>query len=163
MPTKSNVELARPDEYHALLVPAIVRMSETPGYADCAPALLDPGAMQALSGHIKTMAESPNIFLLVCRDDSGAATGFLLGYVQPQWYSQELEGVQEFLWIEPEHRGGLTLRRLMRRFEVECAARGAAFITIGVSSGERVEAFSRLARRMGYSTKTALFKKCIRR
>lgn len=162
MPTKSNVELARPEEYHALLVPAIVRMSETPGYADCAPALSEPGAMQTLSGHIKTMAESPNIFLLVCRD-AGAATGFLLGCIQPQWYSHELEGVQEFLWVEPEHRGGLTLRRLMRRFEVECAARGAAFLKIGVSSGEKVEAFSKLAAHMGYRPGGVNFKKCIRR
>lgn len=159
----SSVELARPEEYHELLVPAIVRMSETPGYADCADALLDPGAMQALAGHIKTMAESPNIFLLVDRVDDGTVSGFLLGYVQPQWYSHELEGVQEFLWIEPEHRGGLTLRRLMRRFEVECAARGAAFLKIGVSSGKKVAAFSKLAAHMGYHLGDVNFKKCIRR
>lgn len=159
----SNIVLAKPEEYYELIVPAIVRMSETKGYADCAAALSDPGAIQVLAGHIKTMAESPNIFLLVDRDDSGAATGFLLGYVQPQWYSHELEGVQEFLWVEPEHRGGLTLRRLMRRFEVECAARGAAFLKIGVSSGEKIKAFSKLARRMGYHLGDVNFKKCIRR
>lgn len=159
----NSVELARPEEYHELLVPAIVRMSEMPGYVDCADALLDPGAMQVLTGHIKTMAESDNVFLLIDRAESGTVRGFLLGCIQPQWYSHELEGVQEFLWIEPEHRGGLTLRRLMRRFEVECAARGAAFLKIGVSSGEKVAAFSKLASRMGYHPGGVNFKKCIRR
>lgn len=157
-----SVELARPEEYHELLVPAIVRMAETPGYASCAPALLNPVAMQVLSGHIKTMAESPNIFLLVDRS-ADSVSGFLLGCIQPQWYSHELEGVQEFLWVEPENRGGITLRRLMRRFEEECAARGAAFLRIGVSSGERVESFSSLAQHMGYHPAGVNFKKCIRR
>lgn len=157
------IELAAPHEYEELLMPAVVQMANTPGYADCFPALQAPGAMAILSGHVHAMANSQHVFLLVDRDANGCSRGFVLGYIKPQWYSHELEGVQEFLWVEPAYRNGMVLRRLMRRFEEECAARGAAFVTIGVSSGNKVDAFCRMAHRMGYGTTQINFKKCIRR
>lgn len=157
------VVLAKPEEYAELLMPAVVDMSGTPGYADCFPALLQDDAMSILLGHVQTLAQAPNVFLLVDKAVDAAPRGFTLGYIQPQWYSTELEGVQEFLWVAPEYRRGLTLRRLMRAFEQECAARGAAFITIGVSSGYRPDNFTSMAQRMGYQRWQINFKKCIRR
>lgn len=157
------VEIARPDQYAELIMPAVVRMSTTPGYADCFPALLTPDAMAILLGNVQQIANSEHVFLLVDRASNGDAAGFLLGGVHPQWYSTELEGVQEFLWVEPEYRRGLVVHRLLRRFEEECAKRGAAFVIIGVSSGYRVGAFSKMASRMGYNAQQVNFKKCIRR
>lgn len=157
------VTLADSDEYASLIMPAVVQMANTPGYSDCFPALQSCDAMAILTGHVQALADSQHAFLLVDKTDEGVCRGFTLGYIQPQWYSTELEGVQEFLWIEPEYRHGLTLRRLMRAFEQECAARGAAFITIGTSSGYRPESFSRMAVRMGYRPWQINFKKCTRR
>lgn len=157
------LSLAKPEEYAGLLMPAVVSMSSMPGYTDCFPALHADDAMPILLGHVQALADSQHTFLLVDKTDTGVCRGFTLGYIQPQWYSTELEGVQEFLWVEPEYRHGLTLRRLMRGFEQECAARGAAFIIIGTSSGYRPEAFARMAASMGYSPWQINFKKCTRR
>lgn len=159
----AKVCLVSTDRYAEIIMPAVPLMATSRGYEYCFNDLNADGCQSILKKNIDALASRDDVFLLADVDESGSVLGFLLGFVRPQWYSINIEGVQEFLWVYPEYRGGLTMLRLIKAFEKECRSRGAVTAQIGISSPEHMYKFARVAKRAGYAMPTIQVKKLIGR
>lgn len=135
-----------------VMVPALLGMIDTPNYADIEP---DPEYVEQI---LTIMVENPYIVAIADYADTGDVRGVMLGCIAPVWYAQSLRAMQEILYVHPKYRGGTCMLRLIRAFEKECIARGADSIVLGCSSGENVERYTALMKRLGYDKFSVTFK-----
>lgn len=77
--------------------------------------------------------------------------GFMMGVVQPMWFSNELAGYELVLYVDKESRGGLASVRLIKDFESYCKERGAKDICVGSSAEISTDAAKRLYFGLGFS------------
>lgn len=73
-------------------------------------------------------------FVIVCEVD-GQVVGALLGDVVTPWFSTKRMGVEYALYLEPEHRNGLTAARMIGRWVQWCKEQGAVQCRPGISTG----------------------------
>ncbi len=73
-------------------------------------------------------------FAVVLEKD-GEVIGGMMGDVIVPWYSTERMGIDYSLYIEPEHRNGISAINMLSMFEEWCVSMGAVQIRPGVSTG----------------------------
>ena len=76
--------------------------------------------------------------------------GFFVGVVTPQWFGPDLSGCDLGMYIDPEHRGGTTAMRFMKKFEEYCQQKGCVTIALGSSAEISTDAARRLYTGLGY-------------
>ena len=76
--------------------------------------------------------------------------GFFVGVVTPHWFGPDLVGQDLGMYIDPEHRGGTTAMRFMKRFEDYCKQRGAVTVVLGSSADISTDTARRLYTGLGY-------------
>lgn len=77
--------------------------------------------------------------------------GFMMGVVHPMWFSNELAGYELTLYVDKDHRGGLSAVRLIKDFESYCKERGAKDVCVGSSAEISTDAARRLYTGLGFS------------
>lgn len=98
---------------------------------------------------ISKLLENPNVFCKVAIKDK-KAIGFFVGVIQPMWFSNEKAGYDLALYIDKEHRGGMTAVRLIKEFEKYCKENNC--VTINLNAGAEIsnESAKRLYLKLGY-------------
>ena len=82
-------------------------------------------------------------------EQDGEISGTLVGLLMPQWFSHALVAEDLIFYIAPEHRGGLSAARLVRRFVAWAEREGAQMTSIGASTGVETERTAMLYERLG--------------
>lgn len=97
---------------------------------------------------IASLIQSPDGVVLVA-DDGGQIVGGMVGMVSEHWFTETRHASEFALFIEPARRGGSLALRILRRFEDEARARGAAVLHMGITTGVAAERTARLYEHMG--------------
>lgn len=95
--------------------------------------------------------------VLFVEDRDGVVIGGLAGGITEQWFSSEKVAFDYSFFIEPSHRGGITAIALIKAFIAWARIKGAARITMGITTGINVEATSKFYRRLGFKDVGPLF------
>jgi len=88
----------------------------------------------------------------------GRVCGVFFGHCGPLWFSEELCGFDDLLYVEPEARGS-GAARMLRRFEVWCREKGCSAVLVGVSSGVMVGRTGALLEKLGYGHLGGLYRR----
>lgn len=76
--------------------------------------------------------------------------GFMIGVVQPMWFSQELAGYELVLYVSSEHRGSAIAKNLVLDFEEYCLNLGAKDVCVGSSAEISTETARKFYSGIGY-------------
>lgn len=90
----------------------------------------------------------PRGFVLVAELD-GELIGGMAAMCMPHWASADLLATDLALFVAPEHRGGLTAARLVRRYVGWAMGEGAKLIQLGVTTGVATEETARMFEAIG--------------
>lgn len=113
---------------------------ESPEYADVA------ADIDYVSTNLASMIASPSFIGLIHEGDGGC----MFGTVGCQWYSADVYAYEHILYALPEHRGTGLAIRLIRGFEAQAKDSGAAYVSVGVTTGVKEEQTNSLYVRLGY-------------
>lgn len=127
------------------------------------PALVDLGAVMHQESRYRVLPYAPNkVFgllanmiekdtgLLVVAEREGKIIGGFLGLVVEHWFSNSRIATDFALFIHPDHRGGMTAARLLKRFVAWSREQGAELITAGITTGVNADASTRLYQSIGF-------------
>lgn len=85
-------------------------------------------------------------------DRQGQVIGVYIGVVSNAFFSMDRIAQDVLLYVDPEHRGGMTAMRLIKAFEDWAAKQGAVQVRPGISVGGPIEVPARLYIAAGYQT-----------
>lgn len=68
-------------------------------------------------------------------DINGQVEGFMMGYVRAPYFSDDLVGFEEILYLDPAHRGGRNAARLIMTWSDWCFRMGAVLLKPGTACG----------------------------
>jgi GNAT superfamily N-acetyltransferase len=88
----------------------------------------------------------------------GRVCGVFFGHCGQLWFSEELCGFDDLLYVEPEARGS-GAARMLRRFEAWCRKKGCSAVLVGVSSGVMVGRTGALLEKLGYGHLGGLYRR----
>ncbi|AQG98588.1 hypothetical protein A9R05_06880 [Burkholderia sp. KK1] len=105
----------------------------------------------------RTLVDSPDGFVMIAEQD-GVPIGGMVGMVVDHWMAEERMASDLCLYVLPEYRGGMTAVRFVRRYIEFAQARGAADISLGVSTGSaQIEKLARFFEMLGLQKAGYLF------
>jgi GNAT superfamily N-acetyltransferase len=97
------------------------------------------GRFPAKDDKIRALAVSfitePNNIFILFESAASRIDGFMLGYVRPYMFSNELGAWDLALYVRPERRGSTIAYRLWREFKSRAARLGANMLWLGTSAG----------------------------
>lgn len=91
---------------------------------------------------------SPDGFLWVAESDEGVFGG-MAAIVGAHWASEDRIASDLALFIDPQHRGGLAVLRLINRFRWWAREKKASIVQVGLTTGVNTEDTARLLERLG--------------
>lgn len=94
------------------------------------------------------LIDSPDGFVMVS-DVEGQLVGIMAAMVTEHWMAQERMASDFGLFIEPDYRGGTSAARLVRSYVEWARTRGAAEITLGISTDVHADQTSRFYQTLG--------------
>lgn len=94
-------------------------------------------------------------FVVVAEDTNGQVVGGMVGSVDPCWFGRDAIASDLALFIDPQHRGGMLVVRLVKAFVQWSRLAGAKQIRPGVTTGS--EQAVALYERMGFTRCGATF------
>lgn len=99
---------------------------------------------------IVRLLENSNVFCKIAFIDN-KPVGFFIGVIQQMWFSDEKAGYDLALYIDKEHRGGMTAVRLIKEFEKYCKENNC--VTINLNAGAEIanKSAKRLYEKLGYN------------
>lgn len=98
----------------------------------------------------------PGVMLVA--DMDGELVGILCAHIDPATFNPAVVAAELVWWVEPEHRGGMTAVRLLKRGEDEARARGATVFNMCALATSPEEA-SEILKRLGYAPTHTVFTK----
>lgn len=81
---------------------------------------------------------SPNGVVFVCERDQ-KIIGLVVAAVGEHWGSDDLVGVEEFLFVDKAYRGGMAAARLIATMAEWCRIKGAIFLDAGCTTAIQAE------------------------
>lgn len=112
-------------------------------------------AIVALQGFAE-MGIVPGIMLVAAEDEE--LVGMLCVHIDPSTFKPAVIAGELVWWVEPEHRGGMTAVRLLRRGEDEARQRGATVFNMGALATSPEEAH-KIYLRLGYTPTHTVYTK----
>lgn len=88
-------------------------------------------------------------FALVSQEADGQIVGGFAGYMTEHWYSTDQVAADLALFVRMDRRGGIAAARMVKAFIYWAQDRGAKQITLGISTGIKVEQTAQLYRSLG--------------
>jgi GNAT superfamily N-acetyltransferase len=98
---------------------------------------------------LTTLIADPNGAVFVTRRE-GVIVGAFAGAVVPNWFSDDLIGVDYSFFVLPDARNDMRGTTLILAFVRWCQRRGARQVKVGITTGIEVESTSRLYRSLGF-------------
>lgn len=95
------------------------------------------------------LLSSPRALVLLNMVDD-RPVGFFVGVIQQHWFGRDLAGYDLAMYLEPEHRGGMTAVRFIKKFEDWCQEQGARTINLGSSAEITTDTARKLYTGLGY-------------
>lgn len=93
------------------------------------------------------LVEQGGIFLAEVDEEP---IGMLLGMVVPHFFGNDLISTDLVVFVEPAHRGGTLVVRLIKKYETWAISMGAKHINFGISTEIEAERTAKLYERLGY-------------
>lgn len=103
-----------------------------------------------LEATINGLIDKPRGIALVSEVD-GVIVGGFIGYLTEHFFGFDLASYDLALFLEPEHRGGITAARLIKAYIDQAREKGAAEIVVANSTGIAKERTAQLFARAGFS------------
>lgn len=94
--------------------------------------------------------ERPDELVLLVAEHNDEIVGFLCGLISDHYFAAVKYATSMALYVAPAHRGSFAAPLLVRRFEREARARGAAEVMLAVTSGVHSAATTRFYDALGY-------------
>lgn len=91
---------------------------------------------------------------------NGRVEGFMMGYVRAPYFSDDVVGFEEILYIDPAHRAGRNAPRLIAYWIDWCVRHGAKYLKPGTACGD--PAADRLYEAMGFTRSGSNFYKVVK-
>lgn len=91
----------------------------------------------------------------------GVVSGVFFGHSDELWFSEELCGYDDLIYVLPEARGRMGSIRMLRAFEKWCREKGCSAVLVGVSSGVMVDRTGALFERLGYGRLGGVYRRCV--
>ena len=111
--------------------------------------------LEKTEAFFRGVIDDPSAIVLVEGDPIHA---MFVGYVQPFWWSDELESFDLLLYVLPEHRGkGYAAAKLVSAYAKEAVKRGVMDPKLGETTGLDSERTGRFFERMGFRRLGAVF------
>lgn len=88
-------------------------------------------------------------FVLVAEEPDGNIFGGFAGFISEHWYSTDQVAQDLGLFVRMDRRGGIAAARMVKAFIYWAQDRGAKQITLGISTGIKVEQTAQLYRSLG--------------
>jgi GNAT superfamily N-acetyltransferase len=98
---------------------------------------------------LTALINDPNGVVFVSRRD-GIVVGAFAGAVVPNWFSDDLIGVDYSFFVLPDARNDMRGTTLILAFVRWCQRRGARQVRVGITTGIEVESTCRLYRSLGF-------------
>lgn len=126
-------------------IPVIAHMlrmlhEESPHYVEV------PVDAEFVTENLRRMVNEPSLVFLFWE-----GRGFIVGQIGQQWYDPRPRLVEHLVYCLPVWRGMGGFFRLIKAFEDEGKARGAAKVCVGVTTGIEHETLIGAYRRLGYA------------
>lgn len=99
---------------------------------------------------LATLIADPNGVIFVSRREN-VIVGAFAGAVVPNWFSDDLIGVDYSFFVLPDARKDMRGTTLILAFVRWCERRGARQVKVGITTGIEVESTSRLYRSLGFA------------
>lgn len=125
--------------------------AESPRFSRLA---FDGEKVQALFTHALT---DHRYFILVADDEDGSLAGGFVGYMAPHWFSQDEVAQDLAVFVRQDRRGGILAARMVKAFTYWAHDRGAKQITLGISTGVKVEQTEQLYKSLGLKQFGSIF------
>lgn len=89
----------------------------------------------------------------------GRLIAMLGGYLGDYLFCDERLAVDEIVFVDPDHRGGMTAVRLIRGFQRWATEQGARELCLGISTNIHPESTGRLYQRLGFEQVGGIYKR----
>ena len=102
----------------------------------------------------------PSMCIFVA-EERGAIVGMLVAFVQEYYFGNDLQSADIMFYVHPDHRGGSSAVKLVKRYEQWALERGVKpdSISIGVSAGITDQRAGSFLEHMGYKNVATLYVK----
>jgi GNAT superfamily N-acetyltransferase len=107
---------------------------------------------------ILAFMEAGHIQLLVAVDGDGIV-GVHAGGCYADWFTDDLRADSFLIYVAKRARGGLTAKRMVKRYEDWAFGLGAKKVTVGFASGGDIDRMGGLLQRLGYDPVGGVFEK----
>lgn len=91
-----------------------------------------------------------NVFCVIAYKDD-RPVGTMLGVAQPMWFSNDWVGNEMFVYVTPDHRGGMFAAKMIEKFESYCKKNGCKEINAGSSAQICTEKAKAMYEKMNYN------------
>lgn len=98
---------------------------------------------------IEFLVTNSNGIVIVAERD-GKLIGMLGGMVSEHFFSRDTYACDFVVFIDPEHRGGSTVIRMIKLFEQRAKDLGAKEVSLGISTEVNTERTANLYEKLGY-------------
>lgn len=138
-------------------VPEMVRLSSLM-HAESAYSKFNFDAVK-LTNNFTFWVKSPDYFVAIAKNDAEETVGGYCGYVTEYFFGKDLIACDLGLFIDPNHRGGMTAVRLVKAFEDWAKSKGVKEVCPGTTTMVAPERTSRMYELLGYKVVGSIFKK----
>lgn len=102
---------------------------------------------------------NPQVYFAKVAEKDGVIYAMYVGYISEYYFSKDLAGFDQLLFVAPEKRGGIAAMRLIKEFEEWAYANGAKEVRPACSTGVESEKTRQLYEALGYETIGYTFRK----
>lgn len=102
---------------------------------------------------------NPEIYFAKVAEKDGVIYAMYVGYISEYYFSKDLAGFDQLLFVAPEKRGGIAAMRLIKEFEEWAYSNGAKEVRPACSTGVQSEKTRQLYEALGYETVGYTFRK----
>lgn len=120
-----------------------------------APLDFDPAKLMALA---EVVLDNRQIYYARLVEKDGEPVGFIVGYVAPHFFGNDLTCGDFLVYVTPEARGSMAGPRLIKDYINWCLAKGVKMPCLGVSAGIDAEQIGALYKRLGLTDTYTIYR-----
>ncbi len=99
---------------------------------------------------VATLIEDPDVFLALYKRD-GKYIGFMLAGISTYFFGDETSSYDMALFVDPAHRGGFAVVRLVQAYEDWARSKNVSEIYLSQFTGVDIEKTAKLYSKLGYT------------
>jgi len=115
-----------------------------------------PGERQQINFDFFRQSEKNGLIFIIGAVQASKIIGYSITFVLPDLHTASVLASNDVIYLDPEHRRGLTASRLVRATEAEALRRGASMMQWSPLVGSR---FCKLLDLRGYTARSVTYRK----